>query len=56
MTLNITALSIMTFSIMTLTVKGLHMTLSINDTQHKRHSVMMLSAIMLSVTFYLLLC
>jgi hypothetical protein len=49
-TLNITALSITTLSITTLGLKGLYMTLSINDTHHN-----MLNIIMLSVTFYLLL-
>ncbi len=57
-----TTFSIMTFSIMTLSLRGLYVILSISDSQHKRHSawkyfVIILSVIMLSVTFYwLLLC
>jgi hypothetical protein len=63
MTLSITTFSIMTFSIMTLRIKGLYVTLSISDSEHRRHSeqcsaimlncvmlnVVMLSAVMLSV-------
>jgi len=33
-----TTLSIMTFSITTLSIKGLHVTLSISDAQQKQHS------------------
>jgi hypothetical protein len=40
----------------TLTIKGLRVTLSINDNEHKRHSALQHADIMLSVTFYLLLC
>jgi hypothetical protein len=50
-----TTLSITTFSIMTLTMKGLFVTASINVTQHNK-TIFMASAIMLSVAFYLLLC
>jgi hypothetical protein len=52
-TFSITTLSIMTFSITTLSLKGLFVTLSINDT---RHYNTVWSAIMLSVKFCLLLC
>jgi hypothetical protein len=34
-----TAFSIMTLSITTLSIKGLFVTLGINDIQHKRHSI-----------------
>jgi hypothetical protein len=46
-TLNIAMLSITTLSTMTRSIKGLY------DTQH---SAIMLSVVMMSVTFYLLLC
>ncbi len=58
-------LSSTSFRIMTLSIKGIFETLIINDTQRIRHLVyktlsitklLMLSAIMLSVAFYLLLC
>ncbi len=50
-----------TFSIMTFSKKGLFatlsmMTFSIDDTQHSSTRALMLSVIMLNVTFYLLLC
>jgi hypothetical protein len=41
-------LSITTFSIMMLSIRGIFMTLSINDTQHNKTAVM-LSVIMLNV-------
>jgi hypothetical protein len=44
-----------TLSIMTLGIKGLFVTLSINDIQHNK-SVIMLSVFMLSVAIFLLLC
>jgi hypothetical protein len=44
-----TTLSIMAFSIMTFSINGLYVTLSISDTQHNN------TAIMLSVAFYSLL-
>jgi hypothetical protein len=50
-----TTLSITTFSIMTLNIKGLDMTLSISDTQHNNTAIM-LSVIMQSVAFYSLSC
>ncbi len=50
-----TTLSITTFSTTTLGKWSLHVTLSTNDTHHKRHSAWQCPAIMLSVTFYLLL-
>ncbi len=61
MTFGITTISIKTFSIMTFRIKGLFatlskMTFSINDTQHNSTRAIMLSVIMLNVTFYLLLC
>jgi hypothetical protein len=40
-TFSITSLSTMTFSIMTLSIKGLFVTLSINDIQQKRHSALL---------------
>jgi hypothetical protein len=46
-----TTLSITTFSIMTLTIECLNVTLSVNDIQHKITAIM-LSIIMLSVAFY----
>jgi hypothetical protein len=57
-TLSITTISIMTVSIMTLSTKGVFVTLSINDTQHKRQSaksssVIMLNVVILSVTFFI---
>ncbi len=45
-----TTLSITTLGIMTLSIKGLYVTLSVSNNQHK------CSAIVLSVAFYLLLC
>jgi hypothetical protein len=46
----ITKLSIISFSIMTLSsIKGLSVTHSINDTQQKQHSAIMLRVVMLSV-------
>jgi len=53
MTFSRMTLSIMTLSIMTIAIKGLFVTLGINDTQHNK-TVIMRSAIMLSVTLYLL--
>jgi hypothetical protein len=44
-----TTLSIMTFSITTLSIMGLFSILSMNDTQHEILSVVMLSVDMLSV-------
>jgi len=38
MTLSVKTLGITTFSIMTLSMRGFYVTLSISDTQHKRHS------------------
>jgi hypothetical protein len=60
-TLGITTLSIMTLSLTTQSIRGLYVTLSISDIKQKRHSAQQcsaikLSAIMLSVTFNLLLC
>jgi hypothetical protein len=54
-TFSITTFSITTFSIMTFSIRGLYVTLGISDSQHKRHSGLQCFAIMLSVTFYLLL-
>ncbi len=56
-TLNITALSLTTFSIMRLSIKGLFVTLNISDSQHKWDSALicsavMLNVVMLSVAFY----
>ncbi len=61
MTLSIMTLSITTLSIMTLSIEGFIATLSImafsaNDNQHNSTSAIMLSFIMLSVAFYLLIC
>ncbi len=47
----------MTFRVMTLSIKGVYGTLSLSDTQHKRHSELQSSAfipsvIMLKVTLY----
>ncbi len=42
------------FTLMTLSAKGVYMTLNISDTQHKNTTII-LSAIMLSFTFYLFL-
>jgi hypothetical protein len=52
--------SMMTFSMMTLRIKGIFaklskLTFNINDTQHKSTSTIMLSVIVLNVTFYSLL-
>jgi hypothetical protein len=43
---------------MTLSVKGLHVTLSVNYREPNQHKMfwIMLSVIMLNVAFYLLLC
>jgi hypothetical protein len=50
-------LSITTFSIMILSIRGLFGTHSISDSQHKWHcSAIMLSVVMLSVLFYLPQC
>ncbi len=50
------AMGTTTFSIMTLSKKGLFVTLSINDTQHNTRYAIMLIVIMLSVMIYVLLC
>jgi hypothetical protein len=52
MTLSITALSITALSITTLSIMGLNVTLSINESQYKRHLALQYTAIMLSVIFY----
>ncbi len=44
-----TTLSITTFTLMTLNIRGLHVTLSLSDSQHKKQSAKRCSAIMLSV-------
>ncbi len=64
-------LSITKFSIMTLKIKGLYVTLSINGNQHMTHTINdtqpnwplsirmlcnMMSVVKLNATFYLLLC
>jgi hypothetical protein len=59
-TLNIMKLSLTTFSIKTLSIGGLYVTISISDSQHKWHSALQCSAIllcviMLSFAFYLLM-
>jgi hypothetical protein len=53
-----TTLGIMTFSKMTLTIKGSFMTFSINDTQQNKYvsSAIILNVFLLSMAFYLLLC
>jgi hypothetical protein len=52
--------SLMTFSIKTLNIKGLYVTISINDTEHSlpQHNTLgiKLSVVMLNVALYLLLC
>jgi hypothetical protein len=60
-TFSITTLSIMTFSMMTLSIKGIFAKLSkvkfnINDTQRKSTNTIILSVIVLNVTFYSLFC
>jgi hypothetical protein len=54
-TLSITRFSIKTFSILTLGIKGIFETLSINDIQHNSTSAIMLNVIILSVMIYILL-
>ncbi len=44
-----------TLSITTLSIRSFYVTLSISDTQHKRHAKQC-TAIMFSIAFYLLLC
>ncbi len=51
MTFSITTLSITTFRI-----KGLFVTLYINDIQHNTLYVIMLSVVIVSVTIFVLLC
>ncbi len=55
-TLSITTLSILTFSILAPSIKVLFETLSINYTQQKQRSAIMLSVIKQNVASYLLLC
>jgi hypothetical protein len=51
-----TTINIMTFIIMTLSIKCIFEALGINDIQHSSKSAIMLNVIMLSVTIYQYLC
>ncbi len=55
MALSMMTLSIMKFTIMTLSIKGLNVILSISDTRHKGHFAYQPSAIMLSVAFFIIM-
>jgi hypothetical protein len=55
MTLRMTTLSIMKFNVITLSIKGLFVTLSRKDA-HNYNALPMLSVIIVSVAFYSLLC
>jgi hypothetical protein len=48
-------LSIIKITIMTLSIKGLNVILSISDTRHKGHSAYQPCAIMLSVAFFIIM-